>query len=133
VNTKLLMIISAVFLAMLGVGASFLPDEILAYLGAPRSGALPVLVQLLGAHYLAFAVVNWIAKDSLIGGIYNRPVALGNFAHFWIGTIVLIKVAISGQPAGSIWIACGCYAFFAAWFAIVLFGSPVKAKAAPSK
>ena len=134
VTTRVLLIMSAVFLAILGLGASFLPQEILAYLGAPRQGALPVLVQILGAHYLAFALLNWMAKDSLFGGIYSRPAAMGNFAHFVIGTIVLIKGAVGGQTPGSIWIACGCYALFAGWFgAIIFFGSPVKARTAPSE
>ncbi len=102
VTTRVLLVMSAVFLAILGLGASFLPHEILAFLGAPQQGALPVLVQLLGAHYLAFALLNWMAKDSLIGGIYNRPAAMGNFGHFGIGTIVLIKGAIGGQTPGII-------------------------------
>ena len=125
---------SAVFLAILGVGALFLPNEILAYLGPPQQGALPVLVQILGAYYLAFALLNWMVKDSLFGGIYNRQAAMGNFTHFAIGTIVLIKGAVGGQTPGSIWIACGCYALFAGWFgAIIFFGSPVKASRASRK
>jgi hypothetical protein len=133
-TTRVLLIISAVFLAILGLGASFLPHEILAYLGAPQEGALPVLVQILGAHYLAFALLNWMAKDSLFGGIYNRPAAMGNFGHFAIGTIVLIKAAVGGQTLGGIWIACGCYLFFAIWFgAIIFFGSPVKASTTPKE
>lgn len=131
-NTRWLMITSAVLLAMLGVGASFLPHEVLAYLGAPRMGALPLLVQILGAQYVAFALLNWTAKDSLIGGIYSRPVALGNFAHFAIGAIVLIKGALDGQALGGIWIDCGGYLLFAVWFGVILFGSPVKAGKAPS-
>ena len=95
--------------------------------------ALPVLVRLLGAHYLAFALLNWMARDSRMGGIYNRPAAMGNLAHFGIGTIVLIKDAVGGHTPGSVWIACGCYALFAGWFGAIIFpGSPVKASTAPS-
>jgi hypothetical protein len=133
VHTKLLMIMSAVFLTILGLGALFLPQETLVYLGASRNGALLMLVQILGAHYFAFALLNWMAKDSLIGGIYNRPLALGNVAHFGIGTIVLIKGAVSGQATGSVWIICSCYALFAGWFCAILFGSPVKAITASSE
>ncbi len=133
-TTRILLTMSAGFLTILGVGALFLPHETLAYLGAPRQGALPVLVQILGAHYLAFALLNWMVKDSLFGGIYNRQAAMGNFASFAIGTIVLVKGAVGGQTPGSIWIACGCYALFAGWFgAIIFFGSPVKASRAPRK
>ncbi len=125
--TRVLLTMSAVFLAILGLAAVFLPQESLAYLGAPQQGALPVLVQLLGAHYLAFALLNWMAKDSLIGGVYNRPVAMGNLGHFGIGTIVLLKGAVGGDLPASSWIVCVVYALFAVWFvAITFFGSPVK-------
>ena len=125
--TRVLLTMSAVFLAILGVGAIFLPQETLAYLDAPQPGALPVLVELLGAHSLACALLNWMAKDSLIGGVYNRPVAMGNLGHFGIGTIVLLKGAVGGQTPGSIWLVCGGYALLAGWFgAITFFGSPVK-------
>ena len=126
-TTRVLLTMSAVFLAILGVGATFLPQEILAYLGAPQQDVLPVLVQLLGAHSLAFALLNWMAKNSLIGGVYNRPVAMGNLGHFGIGTIVLLKGAVGGDMPGSIWIVCGGHALFAGWFGtITFFGSPVK-------
>jgi hypothetical protein len=125
---------SALFMAIFGLGALFLPHEVLAYLGAPGPVTLPLLVQLLGAHYLAFAMLNWTAKDSLFGGIYNRPAALGNFGHFTIGAIVLIRGAFSGNTPGSIWILCAGYLLFALWFgAIVFFGSPVRASTPPGE
>ena len=33
-----------------------------------------------------------MAKESLIGGIYNRPIAIGNFMHFAVGAMALIKI-----------------------------------------
>jgi hypothetical protein len=33
-----------------------------------------------------------MAKKSLIGGIYNKPIALGNFMHFLVGAFALIKI-----------------------------------------
>ena len=56
-----------------------------------------MLVQLAGALYVGFAMVNWMAKGNLLGGIYNRAVAMGNFADFGIGAIVLVKGLIAGQ------------------------------------
>ncbi len=98
-NTKALMAASALFMGCLGVAASFLPQEILTWIGAPSQGALPLLVQLGGALYVGFAMVNWMAKANLLGGIYNRAVAMGNFAHFFIGATVLIKGLLAGQRA----------------------------------
>lgn len=127
-KTKILMSASSLFLAFLGLFASFLPQEILARLGAPADAALPLLVQIGGALYVGFAMVNWMAKGSLIGGIYSRPVAMGNLAHFGIGAIVLVKGLLAGQTDPVVWVGCAVYSVFAVWFALVAF-SPAKTTA----
>lgn len=48
-NTGILMTLSAAFLATLGVGITFLPQELLAHVGAQPEGALVLLIQMLGA------------------------------------------------------------------------------------
>ncbi|MFT5791804.1 MAG: hypothetical protein ACI9LI_001144, partial [Saprospiraceae bacterium] len=37
-------------------------------------------------------ILNWMAKGSIIGGIYNRPIVIGNLMHFGVGAIALIKI-----------------------------------------
>jgi hypothetical protein len=128
---KAVMTASALFLAVAGLAALFLPQEIFGWLGAAASGGLTMLIQIGGALYLALAMVNWTAKGSLIGGIYNRPAALGNFTHFFIGAIVLVKGLMTGQTAAWVWIACAAYALFALGFGLIAFGSPVKPLTAP--
>ncbi len=125
-TTKVLMSASSLFMAFLGLLASFLPQEILARLGAPADAGLPLLVQIGGALYVGFAMVNWMAKGTLLGGIYNRPVAMGNLAHFGIGAIALVKGLLAGQTDPVVWVGCAAYSVFAVWFALVAFGSPVK-------
>jgi hypothetical protein len=90
-NTRMLMRASAVMLGALGAGATFLPREVLVHAGTAPMGFSVVLVQLAGALYLGFAMLNWMAQGSIIGGIYSRPVAIGNLAHFTIGALGLIK------------------------------------------
>ena len=91
---------SALVMAALGLAATFLPQEIAAYLGA--STTLPLLIQILGALYVAFAMLNWTAKDSLIGGIYNRPIAIGNLVHFLIAALALGKGAFANPAVRAI-------------------------------
>jgi len=31
-------------------------------------------MQIIGSFYFAFAILNWMSKGSIIGGIYNRPI-----------------------------------------------------------
>lgn len=112
---------SAVFMAILGVAATFAPDELLTRLGATATPALALTLQLLGALYLGFAMVNWTARQSLIGGIYNRPVAMGNVLHFTAGALALIK----GAPGVEFMVLAAFYALFAVAFGWVLMTSPV--------
>jgi hypothetical protein len=125
-NTKLLLAASAIVLGMAGIAASFLPHELLRALDVPAGAATSVLVQLLGALLFAFAMVNWMARGSLIGGIYNRPVAIGNLTHFVIGALALVKaIPAAGPQRTTIAIAAAIYALFAIAFGAVFMRSPV--------
>lgn len=106
---------SAIVLGASGVALSFFPDEILHLFSSPSLGGT-VTLQLLGAAYFGFAMLNWMAKGNLIGGIYSKPVAMANVAHFFIGGITLVKLAIgiSGSPV--LWAAAAIYSIFAILF-----------------
>ncbi len=111
-------------MAAAGIAASFLPQELLRAANMEPTTVLPLLVQLLGALLFAFAMVNWTARGSLIGGIYNRPVAIGNLTHFVIGALALVKYAIHA-PSAAIWGIAAIYAAFAVAFTALFFRSPV--------
>jgi hypothetical protein len=128
-NTKSLMAVSAVFMATLGIVASFMPQEILAYYGSRPDGRSVLLMQVAGALYLGFAMLNWTARSNLTGGIYSRPVALGNFAHFAIGAVTLLKALIGGSSrAVEAIVGTVIYSLLAVWFGLVLFTHPIKNK-----
>lgn len=91
-NTKIVMISSCIFLGALGITFTFIPDEIISCLSVTPNPISILSLQLLGALYLGFTMLNWMAKESLIGGIYNRPIAIGNFMHFAVGALALIKI-----------------------------------------
>ena len=123
---------SALVMAILGLIASFLPQEVLAQAGEQSTGLLPFVVQIIGALYLGFAMMNWMAKDSLLGGIYNRPVAMGNFLHFTVGALALGKGAVAMSFTTPLVASSILYAIFAIAFAAVFFTSPVKRTDAPA-
>jgi hypothetical protein len=125
-NTRLLLAASAIVMGAVGAGGLFLPDEFLSSLHVTGVPVLATVVQLYAALLVAFAMVNWTAKGSLIGGIYNRPVAIGNFVHFAIGAITLAKVVFGHGAPPFLWIAALVYAAFALAFGAVFFGSPVR-------
>jgi hypothetical protein len=128
-NTKLLMTSCAVSLAVIGLGLTFLASEIADYFLPGSTVILQLFIQILGAMYFAFAMLNWMAKDSVIGGIYNRPIAIANFAHFLIGAPALVKSLLKHpELPQSLWIVAGLYIIFALLFGKLFITSPVAVK-----
>lgn len=115
---------SALFMGLLGLSFSFLPQEIMRSAGVDPA-VLPLLIlQILGALLLAFAMINWMAKDILIGGIYSRPVAVGNFMHFVVGALALMKGVLKNSDLSFVWVAALIYSAFAVAFGMVIFMRP---------
>lgn len=124
-NTKLLMISSAILMGVIGLALTFLPHELAEMLNLPVEGWSILILQVLGAQYVAFAMVNWMAKSNLIGGIYSKPVAIGNFVHFMISSLALIKGAVAGE-VWLYWMVTGVYAIFTLAFGYISFSDPLK-------
>lgn len=120
-NTKLVMTASAVFMGLLGLIASFFPQEILTAFGAEPTAATDVVISIAGALYLGFALLNWMARSNVIGGIYSRPVALGNFLQFFTITLLLLKHAVTTPYTAAFGIGCAANAIFAMLFGYMLF------------
>ncbi len=125
-NTRLLLSLSAICMGVAGAGATFAPHELLQLAEVGRNRTGPVLVQLLGALLLSFAMTNWTARGSLLGGIYNRPLAIGNLLHFTMGALSLVRLVADGERSAPALAATFVYAVFAVWFGAAFFRSPVE-------
>jgi hypothetical protein len=125
-NTRLLMTASSLVLALLGLPCIFAPDMVLKELTGGISGAAELLVQVMGALYLGFAGLNWMGRANLIGGIYGRPVAIGNLLHFLVAAIALLKYAPNASPSAPAWVLAAIYAGLAVAFGLVVFGNPLR-------
>ncbi len=121
-NTKYLMVSSSIFFSLMGLACSFAPKEILSYLHFENLELLALIIQLLGALCLGFAILNWTARSNLIGGIYSKPVSLGNFLHFLAGGLAIAKYYFK-HTADTVLIAPAViYVLFAIAFGLVSFG-----------
>lgn len=120
-NTKYLMVSSSMFLGFLGLLSLFVPEELLKILSLPFTSPLPVLIQLLGALYLSFALMNWTAKDNIIGGVYLRPISIANFSHFMIGALTLLNNQFSNGANLYLLSVSIVYAVFAIIFTWLVF------------
>ena len=124
-KTKFLMTSSALFCVIIGILLLFLPNEIAEYLNVEPTIITILFLKILGALYLGFGILNWTVKGSLIGGIYNRPIALGNLLHFVVGSIELVKVISNIETHREIIIfLTALYIIFGVLFAYVLKNNP---------
>ncbi|WP_394767134.1 hypothetical protein, partial [Ferruginibacter sp.] len=62
-NTKIIMTASALLLATIGLLFTFLPAEILQYFNAAASKPFVLLIQISGALYFSFAMLNWMTRS----------------------------------------------------------------------
>jgi len=120
-STKLIMSVSAISMGLTGILLTFLPQEVATAVGWTKGSS--IILQIAGALYFGFAMLNWMSKTNLIGGIYNRPVAVGNATHFFIAALALLKFSPKSAVLAAIAII---YSFFAVAFVYILFTHPVK-------
>ena len=125
-NTKVIMTSSSIVLGATGVILTFAPDMVLQNLNIEITQTSLLLGQVIGGLYFGFSMLNWMTKENLIGGIYNRPIAIANFTHFLIVGLAIIKKLVSdpGLPK-TLWTAGIVYAVLGIVFAIILFRHPL--------
>lgn len=126
-TTRLMMGSSAAFLGALGLVASFAPQELLTYVGVASVPGAVLITEISGALYLGFACLNWMARGNAIGGIYSRPIALGNFLHFVVVGASLVRSAAVWSDRPDILVVLVIYLIYGAWFGVTLFRSPRQA------
>ena len=124
-NTKTLMIISAIFLAVNGFGFTFFPNEISVLLINDDNHIFILILQILGALYLGFSILNWMSKTNLIGGIYSKPLLIGNLLHFFTASMALIKLTSKVETnLQLIFSYTIIYSLFTLFFGYVFFTNP---------
>lgn len=115
--------LSAIALFAAGLCMLFAPNETVGALFSDQGGS-PILASLLGACLFGFASMNWIARHSLLGGIYGRAVVVGNQAHFFVGSLLLLR-HVSPAASPGVWTLFGVYLFGAVLFSFLLFRKTV--------
>ncbi len=119
-QTRILLSSSALFLLALGLIATFAPETLT---GPTAAGSMSTLaVEVAGALYLGFAILNWMAKDNAIGGIYSRPVAMGNLLHCFAVTMTLLRLIKAGDHQPAFLVVSVVYVAFTVGFGFLVFG-----------
>jgi hypothetical protein len=118
--------LSAICMAAIGGLLLFAPAEMTAML-LVRTDNTP-LVQLLGAALLGFAAMKWIARSSLLGGIYGKSVLAGNQTHFTVGALLLLKHGLVAGGSAAYWALTGVYVLGAGLFLYLVFGTGIETR-----
>ncbi|SIT92817.1 multidrug DMT transporter permease [Edaphobacillus lindanitolerans] len=123
-KTKWLLSSSAVMMGVLGLAGTFIPEEIAKALGVDPSPVILIFLQIIGGLYLGFAMLNWFTRSARIGGIYNKPVVLGNLMHYIVVFFALFR-QLAEQFHFLFAILAVLYLGFAVWFTLVLRSNPL--------
>jgi len=118
-SSRLILISSSAFLLVLGITLIFIPKVLLSLL---NFSIYPLIIlRLIGALFFGFSMLNWTARNNSLRGIYGKPITIGNFAHFFIGSLALIHFIIFNPQNLLLLLFALIYIIFAITFAVILF------------
>ncbi len=114
-NRKNFLSVSAVILALFGLGMVLMPENMAKNFGLEINDLSRVLFRDLGTTLLGVAAINWLARDVRDFGAL-RAVLLGNFILQVLGTIVNIADIGQGYMGSSGWFGVILHAVLAGGF-----------------
>lgn len=82
---------SAILLALTGAALLFAPVELLSRTVPDVPPSAAWLGQLLGAAWLGLATMNWLARFTMVGGIYGRAIVSANAAAYFVSAMVMLS------------------------------------------
>ena len=121
---RVLLTTSAGLMGAAGAICNFMPDDIAAAMGLSGLPAGTFLVQLLAGLLLALAVINWMCRSLRIGGIYGRPLALGNALNFVVAAFALGRLPGDVMPIAVGWALLAITCAHAIGFVWLVFAGP---------
>ena len=127
--SRILMSASAAVLGALGGAGTFLPHETLSRLGTEPTAPLVLVLQAFGAVCLGFAMLDWMSRHATVGGIYGRPLVVGNLLHFSAAALACSKLMVRAPELRALWPLALVYALLALGFAFALLRAPASATA----
>jgi hypothetical protein len=122
-NMKNLFMATAVVGAFFGLLFLLVPAATMDFYGVTLDEAGEWLGRLLGAAFLGFAAVAWLARDAEASRA-RRAIEVGYSAHFAIGFVVTLLGQLSGWTNGLGWINVILYLVFGAVFGYFAFMRP---------
>jgi len=82
---------SAFVLVLAGAALLFAPVEVLSRTVPDIAPSTSWLGQLLGAAWLGLATMNWLARFTMVGGIYGRAIVSANAVAYFVSAMVMLS------------------------------------------
>jgi len=120
-----LMITSGLVHVIVGVLLIFIPEELLLWTDGHAGDVATLAVSITGAAILGIGMLNYLGRSAIYGGIYGKPIVLGNLIFHFIAALELIRYLFEVHQFGYLVIFAILYAFLAAGFIRMNFTSPV--------
>lgn len=121
---------SALLLALAGVILLFAPVEVVTRIAPGTPPASGWIVQLLGAAWLGLAAMNWLARFTMVGGIYGRAIVAANAMTYFVSAMVMLHV-VRDEPTSVVLVITIVAVIMAATYGYLLFRGPFAADSAP--
>lgn len=111
---------SAILLGALGIALLFAPVEASAAFGWGATS--PAAASVAAGGVLAIAILNWMGKRAVYGGIFGRPIVLANLTLSMCGGLALLKLQLTGGAPPLGWMPVLILLLNGALFARLLLG-----------
>jgi uncharacterized membrane protein YfcA len=115
-----LLVVSAAIAAFFGIGLLVVTGPLLAIYGITLDKTGTVVAQLFGSSLIAFAVLNWFARD-IADPEARRAVILANLAGNAVGFVVILLGQLSGIANQLGWSNVAIYALLTLAWVYVLY------------
>lgn len=122
-SSRTILTIASILLFAAGGLAVFAADEVAGLMDREVSFESRMFAEFAGIGMLALAIQNWMARGRPIGGVYARPLGLGNLLFFSSSALTLGRyLATEMLPIEAIAL-CALFALLAVAFAWLVFFS----------
>jgi fluoride ion exporter CrcB/FEX len=114
---------NAVVAFVFGIGFILAPAQLLSLYGITTDAAGILLARLLGASYIGYSLLAWLARN-FVAGQERQAIITGFFGGFAASLVVAFVVQLSGLVNALGWFSVALYALFTAAYGYFRFMKP---------
>jgi len=88
------MVASGVVHGIVGVLLIFIPEELLLWTDGNAGDVATLAVSITGAAILGIGMLNYMGRSAIYGGIYGKPILMGNLIFHTVAAVNLFKFSL---------------------------------------